>query len=323
MAKVLRIALYTIIITIIVFICLLYSTLYNTKSNKDVNIIIPAGSSIKNIAEIITDNGIVKHYYQFLIPAKMYCAFYNRNLKAGEFSIKNGANILSIIQDLSDGRIVKRKITIIEGYTTSQILNKLTKEDSLMHSLLLEYHDIKEGELLPETYFYTYGTTDLDIIIRMKNKMRGFLRDEWAKRDTSIDKVIHNLEEVLILASIVEKETALKSEKPIIAGVYLNRLKKNMKLQADPTVIYGITNGQKIFKRRLRYKDLFKQSQYNTYINYGLTPTPICNPGKDSIIAVLHPAWTDNLFFVSNKKGSHLFSKDFNIHKINIAKVNS
>lgn len=313
-------------ILIVIFMCgilgigLVYY-MYHWHMSQDVTIIIPQNTTLLSIADILEAKSIVPHKYLFLITFKIYTAYHNQTIKAGEYKFTKYMKTLDIFKIMIGGIVVKHKLTIPEGYTVAQIIQLVNTAPSIINLPVIEIGEINEGSLLPDTYFYTYGTTNLDLLFRMHQSMIEFIRMEWPKRDIRIDNIINDENEALVLASIVEKETSLMNERALVAGVYLHRLKKGMKLQADPTVIYGITQGIADFKRKVLYRDLKHTSVYNTYMHSGLPPTPICNPGKKAILAALHPQWTNKLYFVADGSGGHLFSSSFQEHKNNIAQI--
>ena len=307
----------TLVICCLLFLTYAFKTL-NVK--QDSIVLISKNSTTAEVSRNLFSNKILDHPTTFQIIAKLYCKIYKKAIIAGEYSLKQGSGIVDIIKILTGGKVVQHRIMIPQGFTAKQVLERIRGFNNITHfpGILGE---VAEGSILPETYFYTYGTTDLDLIKRMQQAMEDFLLSEWARRDKAIDEFITSPEDALILASIIEKETYLDREKPLIAGVYINRLKKDMKLQADPTVIYGLRLHETDWNGRVLYSHLKSNSEYNTYINKGLPPTPICNPGKASITAVLHPQWTKKLFFVVEENGRHIFASDFNQHKKNIKLV--
>ena len=212
-------------------------------------------------------------------------------------------------------------------YSRSKVRKALPKEFAYIIEELLNAYglegDVQEippnGTLMPNTYHYSLGDTRQSIVKRMAESMQKKTAEIWEKRAKNLP--FSTLEEAITLASIVEKETSVASERPLIASVFVNRLRKGMRLQSDPTVIYAITDGKYDLKRKLLYKDLRVSHPYNTYTNYGIPPSPICNPGSESIEAVLNPADTDYLYFVANNKGGHSFSNNYRQHTNNVNKL--
>lgn len=239
-----------------------------------------------------------------------------RNLHAGEYALEPGLTPLGLLQLLASGAVVEHSFTIIEGWSTRELLIALRAESTLTWDLgeklpatetLLSQLDLgaghAEGRFLPETYRYARGANASHLLIRAYRAMEQALAQAWAQRIP--DLPFDSAEEALILASIVEKETGVASERRTIAGVFTRRLRKNMRLQTDPTVIYGIGPS---FDGDIRYRDLRRDTPYNTYTRGGLPPTPICNPGVAALQAAVNPEPGTALYFVSKGDGSHVFS---------------
>jgi UPF0755 protein len=248
----------------------------------------------------------------FRLDAKLQARL--EGLKAGEYQFQPHMNIAEVIALMQSGKIYQHKITIPEGLMSVEIIDLLKKEPALTGDIPLLP---AEGSLLPETYKFTYGDKRQAIIERMKKSMQDEMAAIWTKR--AADYPLSE-QEAVVLASIVEKETALPNERRRIAGVFLNRLKKGIPLQSDPTVIYALTLGQNVLGRTLTYDDLKKPSPYNTYIASGLPPAPIANPGKATLAAVLNPEKNDYIYFVADGSGGHAFSKTLQEHNRNVAK---
>jgi UPF0755 protein len=249
-----------------------------------------------------------------------YVTGHARNLKAGEYRFKQGISQRELLQQVVTGRVVEYPLALIEGWTFDQFLQAINSApkvrqtlNGLSHEQIMERlsrPDLHpEGQFYPDTYYYVAGTTDLQLLQRAFARMQTRVQNEWSAR--SSDLPLKNSYEALILASIVEKETGRASERPLIAGVFINRLRRGMRLQSDPTVIYGM--GQS-FDGNLRRRDLLRDSPYSTYTRGGLPPTPIAMPGGDALHAVLHPAPTKALYFVSKNDGSHEFSETLREH---------
>jgi len=260
--------------------------------------------------EKIIDN---KFFFKFLI----FSSLSQKILKAGEYEFYNN-NIFQIIRKIRVGDVYQRRITIPEGLTSNEIIDIIKKTEGIVLNQEGSEQIAEEGALFPSTYFYVYGTNSNIIINNMKKRMKSTLIEAWQTRDKDLD--LNNYNDVLILASIIEKETSLNYEKPRIAQVFLNRLRINMKLQSDPTVIYGIENELGIKKKELTKNDLNHKSSFNTYSIPGLPEGPICNPGKESIIAVTNPSKGDLLYFVANGEGGHNFSSSYEEHIENVKK---
>jgi UPF0755 protein len=250
----------------------------------------------------------------------------SRDLKAGEYRFRKGIIALELLEQVIAGRVVEYPLTIIEGWNFRQILQALASAPRVTHAVQdlkpkqimdsLGYPNLHpEGRFYPDTYYYPGGMSDLLILQRAFQKMDAHLQQEWENRDK--DSPLQNRDEALILASIIEKETARPEERGLIAGVMVNRLRKGMKLQTDPTVIYGM--GER-FKGNLRRQDLTTYTPYNTYMIKGLPPTPIAMPSGDAVRAALNPAATKALYFVSRGDGSHEFSETLEQHNRAVTK---
>ncbi len=282
-------------------------------------ITIKRGENINDIANKLNKLNVIESPYTFRIAGRIYGQAHK--LKAGEFEIPANSSIKQILDILEEGKTVKRKITIREGLTSYEIITLLSGIESLEKS---DIEIPKEGSLLPETYIYTKGDSIKDIITRMQRALDKAIDELWEQRAENLP--LKNKKEAIILASIIEKETALPSERARIAGVFINRLRKGMLLQTDPTVIYAITNGRHEDKgkgplgRKLLRKDLKFDSPYNTYLYTGLPPTPISNPGYESIKAALNPEEHEYLYFVADGKGGHAFAKTLKEHNKNVMK---
>ena len=288
---------------------------FNEENISEVKIIIKPGMQLDQIAHLLKENKLIKNESIFKIWVIINNA--EKKLKFGEyyFSKKISANIL--LEKLKKGKSVFRKITIIEGSTKSdlfKILNELDPQKSI------EFEDIPNS-LVADTYFYNVSDNPKVILNNIIKKSNEISNKIWNDRDQKIP--LNDVNELFILASIVEKETFIKEEKSIISGVFYNRFKKNMKLQSDPTVVYAITLGKKKMDRKLLRKDLKIKSKFNTYLYKGLPPEPICIPGRESLTATSRPLKSNFLYFVSkNKKNEgHLFSEKYKDHLENIRSV--
>lgn len=279
-------------------------------------IVIENKLSIREMAQKLEINGIINYPQLFYIVAKFYSI--NHKLKSGEYVFTKEISPLQVLQILSTGKSVIHKLIIPEGSMVSEIIEKINLEDRLFGEIK---GTIPEGFLMPSTYFFSYGDQKEQIIEQMRKGMSIAL-DEIMKK-LPLNSILKTRIDVLTLASIVEKEAALDEERPLIAAVFLNRLKKGMKLQADPTSIYAITEGKFKLARSLTRKDLALESPYNTYYVFGLPPKPIACPGIKSLQAVVNPAKTNDLFFVVNGKGGHNFSNNLNDHNENVREYRS
>jgi UPF0755 protein len=233
-------------------------------------------------------------------------------VKAGEYAIPGGASMADIAAILVAGKSIEHKLTAAEGLTSDMIW-KLVQADPVLTGDAGP--EPEEGSLLPETYLFTRGTTRAELLDQMRKAQDKFIAAHWDNR--AADLPFQTKEQAIILASIVEKETALPDERRHIASVFVNRLRAGMKLQSDPTIIYGLTKGYPL-GRGIRESEITGPTPYNTYVIAGLPPGPICNPGKDSIAAVLNPAEGNDLYFVATGKGGHVFSATMAEHERNV-----
>ncbi len=272
-------------------------------------------------------------YLEGVISKPVYLKIYARindkasRIKAGEYQIDGAVTPIELLDILVGGRVRLYQFTIVEGWSFRQLRAELKsagqlldiRTDTLSEEQLMEsigYPGIHpEGRFLPDTYSFPRGTSDIEFLRRAYQSMQHHLETAWEGRDENL--ATSTPDEVLILASIVEKETAAAEERPIIAGVFMSRLRKKMRLQTDPTIIYGLGEG---FDGNLRRKHLRQDTEYNTYTRHGLTPTPIAMPGRAAIDAVLHPAETDALYFVSRGDGTHQFSRTIDEHRAAVDK---
>lgn len=279
-------------------------------------VFIERGTGASQIADLLEKEDIISHAMLFQIAARL-----SPPLKAGEYAFPTQASMHQIMTLLVDGAVIERKITLIEGLTSYQIVKRLNEKDDFAGEKVKEIP--AEGSLLPNTYHYTSMETRMDMIERMQQAMTKTIDELWPTRAENIP--FQTKDEALILASIVEKESSIVHEQAKVAGVFINRLNIGMPLQTDPTVIYALTKG-KIQEggkgpigRRLLRKDLKVPSPYNTYLNRGLPPGPIANPGANAIKAVLQPKSHDYLYFVADGTGGHAFAKTLAGHNKNAA----
>ncbi len=235
------------------------------------------------------------------------------DVKAGEYEIPAHASVMEIIDLLVEGKSILYYFTAAEGLTTAQIIRAINANEILTGDVTLE---ITEGELLPETYAFHRGDTRDQVLQRMMSAQDNLIAALWDGRATELP--FSTPAEALVLASIVEKETAVPAERDRIAAVFVNRLKRGMRLESDPTIIYGLTQGEPL-GRGLRQSELRSDTPYNTYVISGLPPTPIANPGSASIEAVLNPAETEDLFFVADGTGGHAFATNLRDHERNVS----
>jgi len=263
-------------------------------------ILIPAHSRTRDIAQMLEDRGVIRQAIVFEVDARLKGVA--SRLKAGEYAIPSSASMGQIASILVEGRSIQHKLTAAEGLT-SEMIWKLVKADPVLVGDAGEVP--AEGSLLPETYLFTRGETRREILAKMARAQDKVIQDLWEKRAEGLP--FKSPREAIILASIVEKETRLPEERPHVASVFINRLRKGMKLQTDPTIIYDLTRGYPL-GRGIKQSELLAASPHNTYVIDGLPPGPIANPGKDAIAAVLKPQASDDLYFVATGKGGHVFA---------------
>ncbi len=278
----------------------------------ETTVVIPPGSSGRIIAQQLSEAGVIARPWLFPIEVRLSS---HPSLQAGEYRFPAHVSMALIIEMMHRGEVVVHKLTVAEGLTTQQIMLQLRETPGLSG---LELTEPPEGGLLPQTYFFRLGDSRAAILARMSHGMTTLLDKLWADRDPGLP--LTSKRQAVILASVVERETALPAERPHIAAVFLNRLRLHMRLQSDPTVIYAVSNGLGTLDRPLSHQDLAVNSPYNTYEADGLPPGPICNPGRASLVAVLHPAASDDLYFVADGSGGHVFAKSLSAHNHNVAK---
>ncbi len=293
--------------------------------NRDVaSFTIEPGTGVGRLARRLVNEAVIDDAYSLIGWA--YALGYTRRIQAGEYHFPAGTTLRELLDQIVQGRVIQYSVTFIEGWTFRDVLQVLRAAEKLAHSLsqgrgedvmerLGHAGEHPEGRFFPDTYYYTSGSSDLTILRQAYERMQETLRREWESR--AADLSIATEEEALILASIIEKETGVTSERPLISSVFHNRLRMGMRLQTDPTLIYGL--GER-FDGNLRRRDLQQDHPYNTYTRRGLPPTPIAMPGADSIHAALHPARSRMLYFVARGDGSHQFSETLAEHNAAVAK---
>ena len=267
-------------------------------------VIIPRNSGIRDIAELLQKEGVIDQPWLFVAGVVALKA--REDLKFGEYKFAPHASLREVVTTLTEGKVVQHTLTIPEGLTSEQIVARLAENPVLTGNI----REIpREGTLLPETYKFTRGTTREQMIQRMQQQQRKLVQEIWERRMP--DLPLRTPEQLVILASIIEKETGKPEERTRVAAVFVNRLKQRMKLQSDPTIIYGLVGGKGTLGRPIMKSEIEQPTPYNTYVIEGLPPGPICSPGLASLKAALDPAAVDYLYFVAKGDGSHAFSRDY------------
>jgi UPF0755 protein len=278
---------------------------------KEITIVVPDGATLSAAAVLLKQEGAVRSADAFLTRAKVFGG--SNRIKAGEFVIPKGASNSEILSILQGGKALTRLITIPEGMPSILVYERLMANDQLTGDIPVP----EEGSILPDSYAFERGEPRAQVVKRMQAAMTKVLAELWAKRSPAA--AVKTPRDAIILASVVEKETAIGSERATVAGVYGNRLRTNMMLQADPTIIYPITKGKPL-GRRIRKSEIATVNDYNTYAMTGLPKGPIANPGRLSILAVTKPAQTKALYFVADGKGGHIFADTYQQHNENVRK---
>jgi len=278
---------------------------------KTKNVVIPRGAGPTTMARLLEEEGVIAHPRLFRVALMIDPS--PKPIKAGEYEVPAHTSMQTLVELLQSGKVVQRRLTIPEGMTTPEVLELVRKTEALTGNITL---DVKEGDLLPETYFYSRDDTRDGLLLRMKEAMEKALDEAWRKRAAGLP--LANKREALILASMIEKETAVPSERTRVAAVFINRLRRRMKLESDPTTIYGLTEGKAPLGRDLTRADLQSNTPFNTYVIAALPRGPICNPGRASIVAATNPARDRSLFFVADGQGGHTFATTLPEHNRNV-----
>ncbi len=279
---------------------------------------IEPGISFRDLNKKLKSSNVLDdHYY-----LELYVRYsgYAKKIQSGEYRLTPGLLPHEIINIFISGDVVQHSITLVEGWRVDEMLTEISS-NNILRKILKNYSaktllstlgitgSHAEGLFFPDTYYFTKGTTDIEILRRAYQRRQSILRQEWEQRDSGLP--YRNAYDALIMASIIEKETALATERPLIAGVFVRRLQKKMKLQTDPTVVYAMGDQ---YNGNIKKKDLSIDSPYNTYRYHGLPPSPIALAGQEAIYAALHPKLDETLYFVAKKDGSHYFSKTLEEH---------
>jgi len=290
----------------------------------EINFIIKPGMSLNQVGDELNNRGLLAQPHYLMLEARRQEV--EGQIKAGEYIITPGTTPIQLLEQIVMGKVVQYALIIVEGWNFTQMMDAVANNEQLVQTLenlspesvmlAIQAPNIKpEGQFFPDTYHFPADTTDVEFLRRAHNRLQHILAEEWTQRAENLP--YQSPEEALIMASIIEKETGLASERSQIAGVFVRRLEKNMLLQTDPTIIYAMGD---TFNGNIQRKDLKIDSPYNTYVNPGLPPTPIALAGREAIHAVLHPADGNSLYFVAKGDGSHHFSETLKEHNQAVAK---
>jgi UPF0755 protein len=278
---------------------------------RDTSFVVPDGSSLAGVAAMLEREGVISSADGFRLRARIFGG--GAPIRAGEFMMPQGASARQVLSIIQGDEVLRRFVTVPEGMPSIMVYERLMAQPHLTGDVAVP----AEGSVLPESYDFERGESRQAVMLRMQAAMRRTVSELWAKRGP--DTVARTPEEAVVLASIVEKETGKPSERTTVAGLYSNRLRQGIMLQADPTIIYPITKGKPL-GRRIRQSEIQAINDYNTYSMLGLPKGPITNPGRASIDAVLHPAKTNALYMVADGSGGHAFAATLEEHNANVEK---
>jgi len=282
------------------------------RQGDDTVVTLRSGAGVSEIAGTLAEAGVIRSATAFRVAAQLTGA--DRGLRAGEYRIESRASLADVIETLSSGQVVRHFVTIPEGWSVAQAIDILNAEEVLTG----EVEAVPaEGSLLPDTYEVARGETRQSVLERMQAAQSALIAELWPTRAQGLP--FSTPEQAVTLASIVEKETGIAAERPRVAAVFVNRLRLGMRLESDPTIIYGITQGRPL-GRGLRRSEIDRHTAWNTYQIPGLPPTPIANPGRQAIEAVLNPPQSQDLFFVADGTGGHIFAPTYQQHLDNVAR---
>ena len=283
------------------------------QEDKIVNI--PSRAGMTDIADILQREGVIDNN-RWAFIGSVFALKARSELKPGEYLFQRNASLRDVIGTIVEGKVVQHAVTIPEGLTSEQIVARLS-ENNIFSGSVRELP--REGTLLPETYKFPRGTPREQVISRMQQAQKRVVAEIWERRN--LDTPIRTADQLVTLASIIEKETGKADERSRVAAVFVNRLRQKIKLQSDPTIIYGLVGGKGTLGRPIKRSEILQPSPYNTYVIDGLPPGPIANPGRASLEAAANPARTRDLFFVADGSGGHAFSDTYDQHQKNVAKL--
>lgn len=282
---------------------------------EDKVVVIPQGQRMSDIGDTLVRHGVIEDN-RLAFVGTVLAMKARANLKSGEYLFTKGASLREVIETIVEGKVVQHSVTVAEGLTSQQIVAKLLENDVLTGTI----NEIpREGTLLPETYKVVRGTSREQIIQRMQQAQRRAVKEIWERRIS--DLPISSPEQLITLASVVEKETGRADERSRVAAVFVNRLRRKMRLQSDPTIIYGLVGGRGTLGRPINRSEIRQPTPYNTYVIDGLPPGPIANPGRASLEAAANPARTRDLYFVADGNGGHTFTETYDAHRKNVSKL--
>lgn len=306
-----RLVLLAAVVGALAFAWFAYGWYGSANVDKETAFTVPDGATLTSVARKLEEDGLIGSADGFLLRAKILGS--GDPVQRGEFALPAGASPATILDTLQHGQVIRRFVTVPEGLPSIMVYERLMAEPLLTGPIPIP----AEGSVMPDTYDFERGEARTAVLARMQAAMKKYLAEAWSKRKPGI--AVSTPEEAVTLAAIVEKETGVASERRMVAGLYSNRVKTGMPLQADPTIIYPITKGKPL-GRRIRQSEIAAVNGYNTYTMSGLPNGPITNPGRDSIAAVLNPEKTDALFMVANGKGGHVFAATLAEHNENVRK---
>jgi UPF0755 protein len=276
---------------------------------------IPARSKTRDIADILQREGVID-INSWAFMGGVFALKASSDLKPGEYAFQKHASLRDVVATIVEGKVVQHSVTVPEGLTSEQIVARLSDNDIFAGSVR---EMPREGTLLPETYKFPRGTSRDQVVQRMQQTQKRVLAEIWERRNPDVP--VKTPEQLVTLASIIEKETGKPDERSRVAAVFVNRLRQKIKLQSDPTIIYGLVGGKGTLGRPIRRSEIQQPSPYNTYVVDGLPPGPIANPGRASLEAAANPARTRDLFFVADGTGGHAFTETYDQHQKNVVKL--